>query len=320
MAESRAADSAAEQPDRRAGTERADTGETGSPKNDKPLRKPDWLKIPIRRGNNLAYVEDLLKDSSLNTVCKEANCPNRMECYSNKTATFMILGSVCTRGCRFCNVTGGEPGCPDPEEPVKLAQAVKALGLKFAVVTSVTRDDLEDGGSSVFAEVIREVHALDPPVGIEVLIPDFQGRRQDLETVLDAGPEILNHNVETVPSLYSLVRPEAVYERSVELLARVKENHRGIYTKSGLMLGVGETEGEVLQVMRDLREADVDFLTMGQYLAPSKQHLPVKKYISPESFKRYEDKALEMGFRAAACAPFVRSSYNAAVMLEALKN
>ncbi|MDC7235153.1 MAG: lipoyl synthase [Spirochaetales bacterium] len=286
---------------------------------ERPLRKPDWLKIPIRRGNNMAYVEDLIRDSSLNTVCKEANCPNRMECYSNKTATFMILGSVCTRGCRFCNVTGGEPGCPDPEEPAKLAEAVQALGLKFAVVTSVTRDDLEDGGASVFAQVIREVHALDPPVGIEVLIPDFQGSREALHKVLEAGPEILNHNIETVPSLYETVRPDAVYQRSLDLLAEVKTSRPLVYTKSGLMLGLGETEEEVMKVIRDLHESGCDFLTMGQYLRPSKDHLPVKKYISPETFKKYEQAALSMGFKAAACAPFVRSSYNAAVMLEAVK-
>lgn len=292
---------------------------TLSDSKEKILRKPEWLKIPIRRGNNLAYVEDLLKESTLNTVCKEANCPNRMECYSNKTATFMILGSICTRGCRFCNVTGGEPGCPDPEEPAKLAEAVKALGLKFAVVTSVTRDDLEDGGASVFASVINEVHSLNPPVGIEVLIPDFQGDRKALETVLKARPEILNHNVETVPSLYSEVRPEAEYRRSLEVLARVKEIDPSIYTKSGLMLGLGETEEEVMQVLKDLRNSNCDFLTMGQYLRPSKEHLPVKKYVSPDTFKKYEKEALSLGFKAAACAPFVRSSYNAAVMLDAVK-
>ncbi|QEN08409.1 lipoyl synthase [Oceanispirochaeta crateris] len=283
------------------------------------LRKPDWLKIPIRRGNNLAYVEDLLKDSTLNTVCQEANCPNRMECYSNKTATFMILGSVCTRGCRFCNVHGGKPQCVDNEEPVKLAEAVHALGLKFAVVTSVTRDDLEDGGASHFAKVIREVHALEPRVGIEVLIPDFQGNKDALITVLDAQPEILNHNVETVPSLYSLVRPEADYQQSLQLLSRVKQIDDSIYTKSGMMLGLGETEEEIFVVLEDLRRANVDFLTMGQYLAPSKEHLRVKKYISPDTFDRYRDTALNMGFKGAACAPFVRSSYNAASMLEALK-
>jgi len=282
------------------------------------LRKPDWLKIPIRRGGNLAYVEDLLKDSTLNTVCKEANCPNRMECYSNKTATFMIMGSICTRGCRFCNVTGGRPECLDPEEPKKLAEAVRALGLKFAVVTSVTRDDLEDGGAAHFASVIREVHALDPPVGIEVLIPDFRGNYEALKVVASANPEIINHNIETVPSLYSTVRPQADYKQSLELLARVKELNPHIRTKSGLMLGLGEEEEEVMEVLRDLRDSGCDFLTMGQYLSPSKKHLPVRKYVSPDTFNRYRDRALEMGFRAAACAPFVRSSYNAAAMLEAL--
>lgn len=286
---------------------------------EKHLRKPEWLKIPIRRGNNMAFVEDLLKESTLNTVCKEANCPNRMECYSNKTATFMILGSICTRGCRFCNVTGGEPGCPDPEEPARLAEAVQALGLKFAVVTSVTRDDLPDGGASVFASVINTVHSLDPPVGIEVLIPDFQGDPGALETVVTASPEILNHNVETVPSLYGQVRPDAQYSRSLELLARVKEIDSSVYTKSGLMLGLGEEEDEVMQVLKDLRRSGCDFLTMGQYLRPSKEHLAVKKYVSPDTFKKYEEAALSMGFKAAACAPFVRSSYNAAVMLDGVQ-
>jgi len=282
------------------------------------LRKPDWLKIPIRRGENLAYVEDLLKDSTLNTVCKEANCPNRMECYSHKTATFMIMGSICTRGCRFCNVEGGKPQCLDPEEPEKLARAVQTLGLKFAVVTSVTRDDLEDGGAAHFAAVIREVHSLDPPVGIEVLIPDFRGSRTSLERVVQAVPEIINHNIETVPSLYSVVRPGADYRQSLQLLARVKEMNPRIHTKSGLMLGLGEKKEEVLAVLHDLRESGCDFLTMGQYLAPSKKHLPVKKYVSPDTFNEYRTAALEMGFKAAACAPFVRSSYNAAAMLEGL--
>ncbi len=288
--------------------------------NNRVLRKPEWLKIPIRRGGNLAYVEDLLKDTGLNTVCREANCPNRMECYSKKTATFMVLGAHCTRNCRFCNVTNAPPEAVDPEEPQKLAQAVKALGLKFAVVTSVTRDDLEDGGAAHFAALIREVHALEPPVGIEVLIPDFRGNRSALETVLAAEPEILNHNVETVPELYDQVRPRADYAQSLELLARVKSINAKIYTKSGLMLGLGETEEQVIRVLEDLRKADCDFLTMGQYLAPSREHLRVKKYISPETFDAYKEKALAMGFKGAACAPFVRSSYNAAEMLERLQS
>ena len=286
----------------------------------KVLRKPEWLKIPIRRGGNLAYVEDLLEDTGLNTVCREANCPNRMECYSKKTATFMVLGANCTRNCRFCNVTSAAPEAVDPEEPKKLAEAVKALGLKFAVVTSVTRDDLADGGAAHFAALIREVHALEPGVGIEVLIPDFQGSRSALKTVLDAGPEILNHNVETVPELYAEVRPQADYAQSLELLSRVKSLNPTVYTKSGLMLGLGETEDQVMRVLEDLREADCDFLTMGQYLAPSRDHLRVKKYISPDTFDAYKEKALAMGFKGAACAPFVRSSYNAAEMLEGLKS
>ncbi len=282
------------------------------------LRKPEWLKIPVRKGDNLHFVEDLLKDSSLHTVCKEANCPNRMECYSKKTATFMILGSVCTRNCRFCDVTEGKPGHPDPEEPAKVARAVQELGLKFAVITSVTRDDLADGGSGIFAEVVRQIHLLDPPVQVEVLIPDFKGDLSCLKIVADASPEIINHNVETVPRLYHQVRPQAVYSRSVELLARVKELDPSVKTKSGMMLGLGETRDEVLAVMKDLRAAEVDFLTIGQYLAPSKEHLSVKEYVHPDVFKGYEEEALAMGFKGAACAPFVRSSYNAASMLQAL--
>ncbi len=284
------------------------------------LRKPDWLKIPVRKGDNLHFVEDLLKDRSLHTVCKEANCPNRMECYSKKTATFMILGSVCTRNCRFCNVAGGEPGYPDREEPAKVARAVHELGLKFAVITSVTRDDLKDGGAGIFAEVVREIHGLNPPVQVEVLIPDFLGDRDCLQTVVDAKPEIINHNVETVPDLYDQVRPQAIYSRSLELLARVKEMDPSIRTKSGMMLGLGETRGQVLQVMKDLRSSGVDFLTIGQYLAPSKEHLPVKEYVHPDEFKRYKEEALAMGFKGAACAPFVRSSYNAASMLSAIES
>ena len=278
-------------------------------------RKPDWLKIPVRKGDNLHFVEDLLKDSSLHTVCKEANCPNRMECYSKKTATFMILGSICTRNCRFCNVSEGRPSPPDKDEPQNVTLAVKKLGLKYAVITSVTRDDLADGGAGIFADVIRKLHELDPPVLVEVLIPDFMGWKDDLQTVVDAHPEIINHNVETVPALYERVRPQGVYKRSLQLLTRVKEMDPSIRTKSGMMLGLGESREEVLDVMKDLRKADVDFLTIGQYLAPSKEHLPVRKYINPDVFKQYEEEALAMGFKGAACAPFVRSSYNAAEML-----
>ncbi|OQY31316.1 MAG: lipoyl synthase [Spirochaetaceae bacterium 4572_59] len=283
------------------------------------IRKPEWLKIPIRKGNNLNFVEELLGETGLVTVCDEAKCPNRMECFSKKTATFMILGSVCTRGCRFCNVVGGKPSFVDPEEPKKVADAVKKLGLKFAVVTSVTRDDLADGGSEIFAQVIREVHALDPPVQIEVLIPDFQGRRKDLQRVVDAGPEILNHNVETVPDLYSLARPQADYTQSLELLSRVKIMNPEIRTKSGIMLGLGETPEQLRAVLRDLRAMDCDFLTLGQYLQPSKKHLPVKAYIHPDDFASYKEEALDMGFKAVASGPFVRSSYNAAEMLEDLQ-
>jgi len=278
--------------------------------------KPDWLKIRVKNSDAFQYVEEVLKKNCLNTVCQEANCPNRMECYNKKTATFMILGRNCTRNCRFCDVTPGEPEPVDRDEPLHVACAVRDLGLKHVVVTSVTRDDLPDGGAQHFTEVIAAVRKENPKVTIEVLIPDFQGDEEALLTVINAEPEIINHNVETVPRLYPDLRPQADYTRSVNLLRRVKQKAKGIRTKSGLMLGVGEKEEEVLLVMDDLRKADVDFLTIGQYLAPSSEHFPVKEYIEPAVFDRYKTIAYEKGFSAAASAPLVRSSYKAADMLE----
>ncbi len=273
--------------------------------------KPEWLKVKMGNGIKRAEVEEILKRLSLHTVCEQASCPNIMECFGRKTATFMILGKVCTRNCTFCDVQKGFPGEADADEPLHVAQAVKELKLRHVVITSVTRDDLADGGAGHYASVIEKVRELNPEVVIEVLIPDFEGSLEALKTVIDAQPDILNHNVETMPRLYPEVRPMAVYKRSLELLRNVKTLSAGTYTKSGIMLGLGESEQEVLEVFRDLREADCDFLTVGQYLAPSKSHHPVVEYIHPDVFESYKTKALEMGFRYVASAPLVRSSYQA---------
>ncbi len=280
------------------------------------LKKPEWLRIRMQGGENLNYVQKTLDKFGLTTVCDEANCPNRMECFSKRTATFMILGSVCTRSCTFCNIATGAGQEIDKLEPGHIADAVKALGLKYVVVTSVTRDDLPDGGAFHFADVIREIKKVSAEVAIEVLIPDFKGNRDALNTVIEAKPVIINHNIETVPRLYSEVRPQAKYSQSLELLKRVKETTDKIYTKSGMMVGLGETQEEVLQSLRDLREAKCDFLTIGQYLAPSKQHHPVIEYVHPDVFEIYKKAAMKMGFKDAACGPLVRSSYKAHEMLQ----
>jgi lipoic acid synthetase len=280
-------------------------------------RKPEWLRIDLNKGRSLDYVKEILQRFSLNTVCEEANCPNRMECFSKKTATFMILGSQCTRNCRFCNVTHGKPQPVDPEEPQNVAEAAVELGLKHVVVTSVTRDDLPDGGANHFSKVIKAIKALESDMAVEVLIPDFRGSNEALGTVVRAKPEILNHNIETVPRLYPEVRPSALYERSLELLKRVKEMDGSVLTKSGIMVGLGEKEEEVVEVFKDLRKAGCDFLTIGQYLAPSSKHHPVVEYVTPEAFKRYKEAALNLGFSFVASAPLVRSSYNASDMLKA---
>jgi len=280
------------------------------------LRKPEWLRTKIGHYKNLNTVEETLKDLHLNTVCDEANCPNRSECFSNKTATFMILGSRCSRNCRFCDVAFGEMTAVDPEEPKHVAEAVESLGLKHVVITSVTRDDLEDGGAYQFVNVINEIRERNASVSIEVLIPDLQGNKKALETIVEAKPEIINHNIETISRLYDHIRPSAIYERSLEVLANVKKMDKNIYTKSGLMVGLGEKESEVIQVMKDLRSADCDFITIGQYLQPSKDHYPVKEYIHPDIFKKYEEIGLELGFKAVASGPLIRSSYDALEMFK----
>ncbi|WP_432403032.1 lipoyl synthase [Wukongibacter sp. M2B1] len=277
-------------------------------------RKPEWLKIKLNMGRSLDYVKDILNRFSLNTVCEEANCPNRMECFSKKTATFMILGSECSRSCRFCNVSHGQLQKVDPKEPENVAEAVIELGLKHVVITSVTRDDLADGGAGHFAEVIKSIKSRDEKIVVEVLIPDFQGDKESLKKVVDAKPEIINHNIETISRLYYEIRPEAVYKRSLELLKNVKLMNRNIFTKSGIMVGLGENEEEVIEVLKDLRDVGCDYLTIGQYLAPSKEHHPVIEYIHPTIFQMYKDKALKLGFSFVASDPLVRSSYNAAEM------
>jgi lipoyl synthase len=279
-------------------------------------KKPEWLRIKIRQGHNLEYVKDMLKKLNLNTVCVEANCPNKIECFSKKTATFMILGSECSRKCRFCNVSHGELQKVDPMEPENIAKATVDLGLKHVVITSVTRDDIPDGGAGHFADVIRAIKAKDDKIIVEVLIPDLQGNIESLKKVVDAKPEIINHNIETVPRLYEDVRPIAVYERSLQLLKNVKMLDKNIATKSGLMVGLGETEEEVIETMKDLRKFECDFLTIGQYLQPSQAHYPVQEYVKPEVFEMYKEEATKLGFSFVASSPLVRSSYNASEMYE----
>lgn len=281
------------------------------------MNKPDWLKVRVRNTSDVAEVRNMLSRLSLNTVCEEAGCPNIMECFGKRTATFMILGRVCTRNCTFCTVTKGVVDPVDPDEPENIARAVEFLGLRHVVVTSVTRDDLPDGGAGHFACVVNRIKELNNNVTVEVLIPDFKGDEQALKVVVDSNPEIINHNVETVPRLYPAVRPLAVYERSLKLLSNVKklgrENHSGApVTKSGLMLGLGEREDEVISVLRDLRNVDCDIVTIGQYLAPSEKHHPVVEYIHPEVFERYKAIGMDMGFKYVASSPLVRSSYMAA--------
>ena len=284
-----------------------------------PLPKPEWMKIRSQANSNNQQVEQMLKSKCLHTVCEQANCPNINECFSKRTVTFMILGSVCTRNCTFCTVQKGQPQMLDEREPEMMAQAVNELNLSHVVITSVTRDDLPDGGAGHYVKVIDSIRRVNPSVTIEVLIPDFQGDFEALKTVVEAQAQVLNHNIETVPRLYSTVRPMAVFERSIELLKRVKQINRDIYTKSGMMLGLGETEDEVIEALKALRGADCDLLTIGQYLAPSKQHHPVVEYIHPDIFEKYRQIALELGFVHVASGTFVRSSYHAKDAFEIVK-
>ncbi|MBL7133907.1 MAG: lipoyl synthase [Phycisphaerae bacterium] len=289
---------------------------------DKPTtrRLPPWLKKRVPADGRAAEdVSRLLAELDLATVCREAHCPNQGECFSRGTAAFMILGDRCTRNCRFCAVLGGDPAPPDADEPQAVAQAAARLALRHVVVTSVTRDDLDDGGAAHFADTIRAVRARLPKAALEVLTPDFQGRSRDVITVLDARPDIFNHNVETVPRLYPAVRPQADFARSLAVLVCAKARARAadmkLHTKSGLMVGLGETGDEVHEVMQALREAGCDMLTIGQYLAPSDEHVPVARYVEPGEFAAWKVQARQMGFSAVAAGPFVRSSYHAEDLL-----
>jgi lipoic acid synthetase len=275
-------------------------------------RKPDWLKVRFPGGPNYLRLKSLMREQSLHTVCEEAHCPNMGECWEAGTATFMILGDVCTRACGFCAVTSGRPdGPPDPNEPKRVAYAVAQMGLTHAVVTSVNRDDQPDGGAAIFAETIRWIRRLSPGTSVEVLIPDFLGNWEALGTVLTAGPEILNHNTETVPLLYPRVRPKGRYERTLELLERAGMHTPRPVTKTGIMLGLGESRDDVIEVMRDLRAVDVDVLTIGQYLRPTPKHLPLVRYVPPEEFAELRDEGLSLGFKHVESGPLVRSSYHA---------
>ncbi len=274
-------------------------------------RLPPWFKKKLPPPRAVGSVRGLIDDLGLHTVCDSALCPNLGDCFSRGTATFLLLGDQCTRRCTFCAVAKGTPSPLDPDEPVNLAEAAVKLGLRHVVVTSVTRDDLADGGAAQFARTIECLHGIGARPTVEVLVPDFAGSVESIRMVAAARPEVINHNLETVPRLYAEVRPVAGYRRSLALLRMVKEIDNGIVTKSGLMLGLGETRPEVLQVMADLRDVDCDLLTLGQYLAPSTEHHPVTDYVTPDVFREYEDSGREMGFRGVAAAPLVRSSFDA---------
>ena len=288
------------------------------------LKKPDWIKVKAPISKEYENTRALISELKLNTVCQEAACPNIGECWQKKHATVMILGSVCTRACAFCNVATGKPDLLDPHEPERLAEAVKKLGLDHVVITSVDRDDLPDGGAAHFADCIRHLRASSPSTTIEVLTPDFLKKEGAIEIVVKAKPDVFNHNIETVPSLYKKIRPAARYFHSLNLLHKVKKSDPEIFTKSGIMVGLGETNGEVIQVMEDLRAANIDFITIGQYLQPTKKHAEVMRYVTPEEFKYFERMAKIKGFLMVSASPLTRSSYHAGedfkIMQEARKN
>lgn len=276
-----------------------------------PPRFPAWMKRKLPSSLNIATTKAILKELGINTVCQSALCPNMGECFANKTATFMILGNVCTRHCRFCAVPSGAPEPVNIAEAEQVAEAAKQLGLSHVVITSVTRDDLPDGGAYLFASTIKAIRAKIPEAVIEVLTPDFQGNQGALEVVIAARPNIYNHNIETIPRLYGTVRPQADYRQSITLLEKVKKAEAGIFTKSGIMVGLGESREEVYRVLQDLSNVGCDIVTIGQYLQPSKHHLEVHEYVNPEVFEEYRSLALGMGFKYVASAPYVRSSFNA---------
>jgi lipoic acid synthetase len=278
---------------------------------DEPLRKPEWIRVRAG-GERFGEIKQILREAKLHTVCEEASCPNIGECFGHGTATFMIMGDLCTRRCPFCDVAHGRPNPLDPDEPRHLAETIAKMALKYVVITSVDRDDLRDGGAGHFVDCIRKVRELSPGTRIEILTPDFRGRLDRALEVLDAAPpDVMNHNLETVPRLYRQARPGSDYAHSLRLLKDFKARHPRTPTKSGLMVGLGETDEEILEVMRNLRAHDVDMLTIGQYLQPSKHHLPVARFVHPDVFAMFEREAAAMGFVNAACGPMVRSSYHA---------
>ena len=276
------------------------------------LRKPDWIRIRVSSSPEVDRIKKLLRKNNLSTVCEEANCPNLSECFSGGTATFMIMGDICTRRCPFCDVGHGKPNPLDQNEPKNLAEAIAELKLKYVVITSVDRDDLRDGGAQHFADCIRESRTLSPNLQVEILTPDFRGRMNVALDILEKeAPDVFNHNLETVPRLYRQSRPGANYAWSLELLQKYKSRRPDVLTKSGLMVGLGETKEEIIEVMHDMREHDIDMLTIGQYLQPSKDHLPVLRYVDPAEFDEYTEIAKSLGFAHSACGPLVRSSYHA---------
>ncbi|HHQ4689261.1 lipoyl synthase [Aeromonas veronii] len=281
--------------------------------NEEILRKPDWMRIKLPPSSQkIEHIKSTLRKNKLHSVCEEASCPNLAECFNHGTATFMIMGAICTRRCPFCDVAHGRPLALDPEEPKKLALTIKEMGLKYVVITSVDRDDLRDGGAQHFADCIKQIREHSPQTRIEILTPDFRGRmEQALEVFRETPPDVFNHNLETAPRMYRVARPGADYKWSLELLRRIKEMHPHVPTKSGLMMGLGETNEEIVEVLKDLRAHGVNMLTLGQYLQPSRHHLPVKRYVPPAEFDELKDVAMELGFTHAACGPFVRSSYHA---------
>lgn len=281
------------------------------------MQKPEWLKVRVSQGE-LNNMERLLNDMELNTVCQSAHCPNIGECFAKKTATFMIMGNICTRNCGFCAVEKGNPKPLDEDEPRRVAEAARRLGLKHAVVTCVTRDEIPDGGAAHFAKTIAELKKI-PDLTVEVLVSDFMGKEESIKTVVEAKPEVINHNVETVPRLYPTVRPKADYRRSLNLLKKVKELDPDIYTKSGIMVGLGETEEEVIDVMKDLINVGCDMMTIGQYLRPSEEHIEVAEYITPEQFEKYKEIGYNLGFKYVASGPLVRSSYHADEGMDVIK-
>lgn len=283
----------------------------------RPTPKPDWLRVRYNP-DAVAEVAQMMTSLGLHTVCREANCPNLGECYRKHTATFMIMGSQCTRNCRFCNVVHGKPEPLDPEEPAHIGKAVRDLGLRHAVVTCVTRDDLPDGGAAHFAAVIHAIREYQPKATVEVLISDCKGDAAALDTILAASPDVLNHNVETVAELYDAVRPQAKYDRSLAVLRYCHEKRSDIHTKTGFMVGLGETDAQITRLMRDVRDTGCEILTIGQYLQPSPAHYPLARYVTPAEFDTYKKEALDMGFRFVSSGPFVRSSYQAVDALDAM--